>query len=76
MFFPLNFQLEELDSNRRHQVMLAAAATANPIMEMHLSLAALYQDSASALACASPPPDRNVIGRIKLVAGERRSSGR
>lgn len=72
MFFPLNFQLEELESNRRRQVMLAAAAIAVPVMEMHLSLAALYQDQAAALVRSSPPANRETIERLRLVIDEPR----
>jgi hypothetical protein len=72
MFFPLIFQLEELESNRRRQVMLAAAATAVPVMEMHLSLAALYQDQAAALVRSRPPANREAIERLRLVIDEPR----
>jgi hypothetical protein len=76
MFFPPNFNLEELESDRRRHVILAASATAVPIMQMHLSLAELYQDRATALARSSPTPDRHEIGEPDLVAGERRSTAR
>lgn len=74
--FPLNFDLEEIESNRRRQVMLAATAATAPIMEMHLSLAALYQNQAAALARSGPSNNRDVIGELKLVSGERRRAGR
>jgi hypothetical protein len=75
MFFPPNFDLEELESNRRRQVVLAATATTVRIMEMHLSLAALYQNQAASLARSGPPANRDIIGELKLVTCERRRVG-
>lgn len=76
MFFPSTFELEELESNRRRQIMLAANATAVPIMEMHLSLAALYQNQAATLARSVPPANRNIRGQLELVTCERMRIGR
>lgn len=73
MFFPVNFNLEELESYRRRHIILAATATAVPIMQMHLSLAELYQYRARAL---QPAVDRDEIGEVKRVSGLRRSIGR
>lgn len=70
MFFPVNFHREELESKRRRQMMLAAAATAVPVMEMHLSLAALYQDQAAALARTGPPATPDAIVQRRQVNGK------
>lgn len=72
MFFPVNFNLEELESNRRRQIMLASLATTASVMEMHLSLAALYQDQAAALDRAGPPVTSEAIGGLRLVNGRSR----
>lgn len=69
MFLPSEFDAEKLESNRRRQVVLATTATTVPIMEMHLSLAALYQNQAVALARLGRPADQDVMDELTLVSG-------
>lgn len=76
MFFPANFNLEELESNRRRHIMLASNATAASVMQMHLSLAALYQNQAAAFSRSVPRANRNISGGLELVICEGKRIGR
>ncbi len=50
MLFPHNFDLIELESGRRRHVVLASRAMTVPLIEMHLNLAAYYEESFNVLS--------------------------
>ncbi len=50
MLFPYNFDLIELESGRRRHIVLASRAMTVPLIEMHLNLAAYYEESFNVLS--------------------------
>ncbi len=69
MLFPPDFNLIDLESCRRHHVMLATLAVTAPVMELHMDLAKFYEERVIALLQATGRPAHHGDRRLKLVNG-------
>lgn len=69
MLFPPDFNLIDLETGRRHHVMLATLAVTVPVMELHMNLAQFYEERVIALLQATGRPAHHGDWRLKLVDG-------
>ena len=69
MLFPPDFHLIDLETARRHHIMLATLAVTVPVMEFHMNLAQFYKERAIALLHAAGRPAHHGEPSLKLVDG-------